>query len=286
MSNDGQSAVGGRIDHRTSGRLLGLGLYGYLIAVMAFLWIPLVAIIVLSFAVNADVIFPFQGFTLHNYASTFADDALMGSLLNSVLIATVSATIATVLGLLTAFGVVRYDFPFKESFRTFAVLPMIIPGVILGIALLIFFRSLVRTNTGFLTIILTHSVYGFPFVFLPVTARLYSFDESLEEAARDLGAGQLTTFRDVTLPIIAPAVLAGFIFAFIRSFEDFIRVLFVRGPMKVLTISMYGMIKYGNAPKMNAISTFILFVMAVLLAVGMNIGDVISYFEAAPESDE
>ena len=143
--------------------------------------------------------------------------------------------------------------------------------------MLIFFRSLVGIGTGFLTVVLTHSVYGFPFVMLPVTARLYSFEESLEESARDLGADTVDAFVDVTLPIIAPAIGAGFLFAWIRSFEDFIRAFFVRGTADVLTTSMFSMIKYGTAPKMNAISSFIVFVIAAMLAVAMNVGNVSGY---------
>ena len=112
-----------------------------------------------------------------------------------------------------------------------------------------------------------------------------TFDESLEEAARDLGAGPLETFRDVTLPIVAPAVGAGFLFAWIRSFEDFIRAFFVKGTMDVLTTAMFSMIKYGAAPKMNAISSFIVFVIAVVLAVAMNLGNVTGYVAGGTDGD-
>jgi ABC-type spermidine/putrescine transport system permease subunit II len=100
-----------------------------------------------------------------------------------------------------------------------------------------------------------------------------------------LGADPLTTFRDITLPIVAPAVGAGFLFAWIRSFEDFIRVYFVKGTMDVLTTTMFSMIKYGTAPKMNAISSFIVFVIAVVLAIAMNVGNVTGYVTGA-EGDE
>jgi ABC-type spermidine/putrescine transport system permease subunit II len=147
---------------------------------------------------------------------------------------------------------------------------------VLGVALLIYFNT-VGFQTGFLTIVFTHSIYGLPFVVLPVTARLYAFDRSLEEAARDLGADPLTIFRDITLPIIAPAVGAGFLFAWIRSFEDFIRVYFVRGTLDVLSTSMFAMIKYGAPAKMNAISSFVVFVIAVILAVALLGGNVTEY---------
>ncbi|WP_276280219.1 ABC transporter permease [Halorussus caseinilyticus] len=265
-------------------KILKYSLYAIAGALLVFLWIPLVVMVVLSFAVNASTFFPFRGFTLAHYTATFADEALMSALWNSVQIATISATIATILGVLASFALARYDFPYKEVYRTFGILPMVIPGVVLGIALLIYFRTLLGVTPGFVTVVLTHSVYGFPFVLLIVTSRLYTFDESLEEAARDLGADPLTVFRDVTLPVVLPAVGAGFLFAWIRSFEDFIRAFFVRGTMDVLTTSMFSMIKYGTAPKMNAISSFIVFVIAVVLAVAMNVGNVTEYV-AGTEGD-
>jgi ABC-type spermidine/putrescine transport system permease subunit II len=273
------------LDHPTKEWLLGRGLYVVAGVLLLFLWTPLLVMMFLSFAENASTLFPFQGFTLAHYAATFADAGLMGALWNSVQIATISATIATAFGVLASFALARYAFPLKEAYRTFAILPMVIPGVVLGVALLIYFRTLLGITPSALTVILTHSVYGLPFVLLLVTARLYTFDRSLEEAARDLGAGPLTTFRDVTLPIIAPAIGAGFLFAWIRSFEDFIRVYFVRGTVDVLTTAMFGMIKYGAAPKMNAISSFVVFVIAVLLAIAMNVGNVTEYV-AGTEGEE
>jgi ABC-type spermidine/putrescine transport system permease subunit II len=278
---------GGRtlLDHRTKEWLLGRGLYLAAGGLLVFLWIPLIVMIVLSFTVNASTFFPFRGFTLDHYVATFADRSLMLALWHSVQVASIAAVIATVLGVLASFALARYDFVFKDVYRTFGILPMVIPGIVLGIALLIYFRTLLDVQRGFWTVVLTHSVYGFPFVLLIVTARLYTFDESLEEAARDLGADPFTTFRDVTLPIVAPAVGAGFLFAWIRSFEDFIRAYFVKGTMDVLTTTMFSMIKYGTAPKMNAISSFVVFVIAVLLAVAMNVGNVTQYV-AGTEGDE
>jgi ABC-type spermidine/putrescine transport system permease subunit II len=271
--------------HEARERWLKYALYGISGSLLVFLWVPLAVMIILSFTVNASTFFPFEGFTLAHYGATFADAELMSSLQNSAVVATISAVIATVLGVLASFALARYDFPYKELYRTFGILPMVIPGVVFGMALLIYFRSLLGMSAGFLTLVLTHSIYGFPFVLLIVTARMYTFDRSLEEAARDLGADPLTTFRDVTLPIIAPAVGAGFLFAWIRSFEDFIRAHFVSGLMNVLTTYMFGMIKHGAAPKMNAVSTFIVFVIAVALAAAMNVGNVTQYVAGEEDAD-
>jgi ABC-type spermidine/putrescine transport system permease subunit II len=279
------------LDHRTIERLLRRLFQFVAGALLVFLWIPLAVMIFLSFAENASTLFPFQGWTLANYQATVADGALITSVVNSVQIATMAATIATVVGVLMSFALARYAFPLKETFRTFGILPMVIPGIVLGIALLIYFRQLLSAVPivgaafvpGFWTVVFTHSVYGIPFVVLIVTARMYTFDESLEEAARDLGADPITTFRDVTLPIVAPAIGAGFLFAWIRSFEDFIRVWFVKGTFDVLTTKMFGMIKHGAAPKMNAISSLIVFAIAIALAVAMNLGNVTGYVAGTHE---
>jgi len=273
------------LDYESKERLLRRGLLVIVGALLVFLWIPLLVMVILSFTVNASTFFPFRGFTLSHYTATFADSGLMRALWHSVQVATIAAVIATVLGVFASFALARYDFFLKSLYRTFGILPMVIPGIVLGMALLIYFRTLLGVQPGFWTVVLTHSVYGFPFVLLIVASRLYTFDESLEEAARDLGADPLTTFRDITLPIVAPAVGAGFLFAWIRSFEDFIRVYFVKGTMDVLTTTMFSMIKYGTAPKMNAISSFIVFVIAVVLAIAMNVGNVTGYVTGA-EGDE
>jgi ABC-type spermidine/putrescine transport system permease subunit II len=287
--------TGGRLlDSRTVDWLLEQSLYAISVALLVFLWIPLAVMIVLSFAENASTLFPFQGWTLDHYAATLADGILLGAVWQSVQIATIAASIATVVGVLASFALARYEFPLKETYRTFGILPMVVPGVVLGIALLIYFRTLLSGLPlvgdafipGFWTVVLTHSVYGIPFVVLIVTARMYTFDQALEEAARDLGADPITTFYDVTLPIIAPAIGAGFLFAWIRSFEDFIRVWFVKGTMDVLTTQMFGMIKHGAAPKMNAISTLIVLVIAAALAVAMNLGNVTGYVAGTAGEDE
>lgn len=262
--------------YHTVGKLLNRGLWTFTVAILLFLWLPLLVMIVLSFAENTVTLFPFEGLTLAHYR-----EMLRGGILKtagqSAVIATLAATIATVLGVLASFGLNRFDFRFKEVFRMLCILPMLIPGIILGIELLIYFNSLLDLQVGFLTIVLTHSVYGIPFVLLPVSARLYSFDRSLEESAQDLGADAVEAFRDVTLPIIAPAIAAGFLFAWLRSFEDFIRVFFVGGSTNVLTVEMYGLIRFGAGEILNPASSLIIFIVAILLAVAMNFGSVVDY---------
>lgn len=262
------------MSERTRERALGAALSGWTALALAFLWLPLVFIVALSFAQNASTLFPFRGLTLAHYAETLTNESLLQSVANSFAVATGAAGIATAFGVLASFALVRYDFRLAGVFRVGVVLPMVVPGVILGIGLLVYLRTVLGVSPGFLPTVLTHAVYGLPFVVLLVSARLATFDETLEEAARDLGADPVEAFRDVTLPAVAPAVAAGFLFAWVRSFEEFIRAYFVSGTMDVLTTSMYAMLAYGTAPQLNVIATLVLLVLAVLLAVAMNAGDV------------
>ncbi|WP_152040901.1 ABC transporter permease [Salinigranum salinum] len=286
-TTQGATRRGRLLDHRRIDRLLQGSLYGIAGLLLVFLWVPLAIMIFLSFAENAVTIFPFEGLTLANYQLAIGDETMRESLTGSLTIATVSASIATVLGLLASFAITRYRFRLREVYRTFGIIPMVIPGIILGVALRIYFQSLLDILPGFTTVVLAHSLYGLPFVLLIVSARLYTFDESLEEAARDLGADPITTFRDVTFPVIAPAVGAGFLFAWIRSFEDYIRALFLTGPnTDVLTIWMFSRIRQLDAPELNAVSSLIVFAIAIALAVAMNYGNVTGYVAGTVTEDE
>jgi ABC-type spermidine/putrescine transport system permease subunit II len=256
-------------------RLLSHALTGWTAFVLAFLWVPLVFIIALSVAENASTLFPFEGVTLDHYRATLQDEDLLRSVANSFTVATLAAAVATVVGVPGSVALVRYDFPLSGAFRVGVVLPMVVPGVVLGIGLLIYLRSVLNVAPGFVPTFLTHTIYGLPFVVLLVSARLATFDESLEEAARDLGASPLEAFRDVTIPAVTPAVAAGFLFAWVRSFEEFVRAYFVSGTMDILTTTMYAMLAYGTAPKLNVIATLILLVLAIVLAIAMNVGDVV-----------
>jgi len=191
---------------------------------------------------------------------------------------------------LASFALTRYRFKFQELYRTFGIVPMIIPGVILGVGLRFYFQFLLPIGPGVPATVLTHSLYGLPFVLLIVTARLYTFDESLEEAARDLGADPLTTFRDVTFPVVAPAIGAGFMFAWIRSFEDYIRALFVSGvDVTPLTQWMFGKITKASAENLNllnSVSTLIVIAIGIGLALAMNLGNVTGYVAGTPGEDD
>lgn len=277
------------LDWRTQEQLLQVGLYGTAALMLLFLWVPLLVIVFLSFTESPNLL-PFEGFTLRNYRVIPGEPNLQPSVVTSFSIATLSATIATAIGVLASFALTRYRFRLRELYRTFGIVPMIIPGVILGVGLRFYIEFLLPLEAGFLGTVLTHSLYGLPFVLLIVTARLYTFDESLEEAARDLGADPLTTFRDVTFPIVAPAIAAGFLFAWVRSFEDYIRALFVSGVnVTPLTQWMFGKITKASAENLNllnSVSTLVVLVIAVALAVAMNYGNVSGYVAGTAHEDD
>ncbi|WP_327051248.1 ABC transporter permease [Halomicrococcus gelatinilyticus] len=258
-------------------RTISYLLYGITAVTLVFLWLPLSVMIFLSVAENASTVFPFRGFTVEHIVAALSDRTIVQSVLNSLVVATAASAIATVIGVLASFALARYEFPWKDAYRTALVTPMIVPGIVLGLGLLVFFNTILGVQLSLFTIILTHSLYGLPFVVLLVSSRLYAFDTSVEEAARDLGADRWEVFWEITFPIVRPAIMAGAVFAFIRSFEDFIRAFMVQGTGNVLTVTMFSLIKYNSTAKMNAISTVIIFVIAVLLAIGMNLGSVVEY---------
>ena len=240
--------------------------------VLGFLWFPLLVMVLLSFGSNNYATFPMGDLTLKWYANAFADTALLLSIFNTLVVAFISATLATILGLLGAMALVRREFPFKPSFRILTIVPMIIPGVVMGIALLVLFQTLASELLSLATIIVTHALYVMPFALLTISAQLYGFEENMEEAGRDLGASRLEVLKTVTLPQLAPSIAAGGLLAFIRSFSEFIRAYFVSGGQTVFTIKVWAMLNHELTPKINAISTVVMFGLIGVLLLAYSLG--------------
>lgn len=236
-------------------------------SVLVFLWFPLLVMVLLSFGSNAYATFPMGDLTFKWYVAAFEDTDLLRSIVFTLFVATISAVLATGLGLLGAFALVRREFPFKGVFRVVTIIPMIIPGVVLGIALLSMFQTISGSILSLGTVIIAHSLYTMPFALLTISSRLYSLDETMEEAGRDLGADRITVLRTVTLPQLATAIVAGGLLAFVRSFSEFIRAYFVSGSRTIFTIRIWQMLNHELTPKINAISTVVMFgLIGVLLA--------------------
>ena len=247
-------------------------LKGVGVGVLGFLWFPLLVMVLLSFGSNAYATFPMGDLTLQWYQAAFADTELLVSIFNTLVVASISAVIATVLGLLGALALVRREFRFKPSFRIFTIVPMIIPGVVMGIALLILFQTAASSLLSLATIIVTHALYVMPFALLTISAQLYGFDETMEEAGRDLGASRLEVLRTVTLPQLAPSIAAGGLLAFIRSFSEFIRAYFVSGGQTVFTIKVWTLLNHELTPKINAISSVVMFGLIGVLLLAYSLG--------------
>ena len=234
----------------------------YLALVMLVTYLPLLLVVVFSFN-DSKLTVGWKGFTLRWYQALFRDAALMEALGNSILLGVLSCLFAAVIGTLGAIGMARVHFKTKGMMEYMSTIPMIVPEIILAMAFMAFFSTL-GLPFGMVTLVISHTAFCIPYVFMMVKARLVGIDKSLEEAARDLGASPARTFWDITLPLIMPAVLSGWILAFAMSFDDVVISLFVTGPtLSTLPIKVYTQLKTGVTPEINALCTVILLVVII-----------------------
>jgi spermidine/putrescine transport system permease protein len=247
-----------------------------LAAVFAFLYIPIGVLIALSFN-EGGLPTVWSGFSLKWYGSLAANGQILSAALNTLIVALVSTVIATALGTLLAIGV-EIRRRKGKALEALIFAPMIIPDIVLAIALLSFF-SMLNVTMGLHTIVLAHVVFNIAFVCAVVRARLKSFDWSVVEASTDLGAPALTTFRRITLPMIAPAVIAGALLAFTLSVDEFIIAFFTAGAGRASTtlpMQIYAMIRFGVTPELNALATLVIAVSVTALALSQRINRTIA----------
>jgi spermidine/putrescine transport system permease protein len=240
--------------------------------VFAFLYAPIVVLIVFSFEKGNFSTLPWSGFTLEWYQRLATNAQLFRSAMNSIYVGVVVTAIGTVLGTLGAIALVRHEFKLQSLYRVLVIAPMTVPGLILGIALLNWFKYL-GFSTTLKTVMVGQLVFVTPFVLITVTSRLRGFDPELEEAARDLGASKWTTYRRVTLPILMPGIVSGALFAFTLSFDDFLIAFFTSGVKNTLPIFIWSKIQHGTNPVINAISTIVLLFSITLILVSQRFGD-------------
>lgn len=232
--------------------------------VYAFLYLPILVVIVHSFN-DTRYTTDWKGFTLKWYSTLLANGPLVDAALNSLTVATLAATIATVLGTLGAICIRRYRFPGRRVLHGCIYVLTVSPDIVMGISLLIFFIAL-KAPLGFWTLLAAHATLALPFVAVTVLARLAEFDEQLIEAARDLGASEWRAFRHVLLPLAAPAVAAGWLLSFTLSMDDVLVSFFVTGPaFEVLPLRVYSMVRLGVKPDINALSAVMFALTAVLV---------------------
>ena len=233
-------------------------------AVLAFIYLLLPIAVVIAFSFNDPAgrfNYTWQGFTLDNWRNWDGVPGLTGAMSLSLQIAALSSIVATVLGTLIALALVRYGFAGRSATNFLIFLPMAAPEIVLGASLLTLFLTL-QFATGFLTILIAHIMFNISFVVVTVKARLVGFDRHLEEAAMDLGANEWTTFRKVTLPLIAPAILAGALLTFALSVDDFVITYFNSGSEVTFPLFVWGAARVGAPPQVNVIGTMI-FVVAL-----------------------
>lgn len=248
-----------------SARLTRLVYVLYLGAFLSFLYVPLLVVALLAFNANPMPAFPWEGFTLGWFGEVYRDPLMMGAIGNSVLVGLGVVALSVPIGVAAAFLLVRYDFVGKGALYALVLSPLITPGVILGVSMLIFFSDL-GLQTGLGTTVLGQSSFIISFVMLIVSARLQKFDPALEEAAQDLGATPLRAVWRITLPFLRPAIVAACAVAFLLSFDNFNTTLFLIGNSATLPIRVYSAVRLGLSPKINAVS-----VVFILLTVSLGL---------------
>lgn len=238
-------------------------------AVMVFLYLPIAFMVALSFNDSRSVGLPWLGFTFDWYDTALTNKLLLDALWNTIVVAIGVAVAATIIGTMAAFVLVRGRIRYPGATRVVATMPIMFPGMLLGIGILIFLRRVLDLDLSLLTVIAGHLVFTTPFVILIVAARLQGFDRNLEWAAADLGAGPRATVRFIILPLIWPAILAGALISVTLSVDEFIITFFTVGPQLTLPIYIYTQIKFGVSPEVNAIATLMLASMVLLLFAGL-----------------
>ena len=262
------SAKTGGPVYRGVGRIPDRALLLFSGLIYAFLYAPILVLMFFSFNSSRSTQ-TWTGFSTEWYVALLRDQTIHDAFFNSLKVGVTATLIATVIGTLTALALTRHDFRGKLAADTTIYAATVMPEIVVGVSLLVFFVATLiplGIELGIVTIIIAHVAFTISFVTIVVRARLAGMDESLEEAAQDLGANPVTTFLRVTLPLILPGVMAGGLLAFTLSFDDFVITFFVSGVgSSTLPLKIYSMIKFGVTPVINALSTVVLVATIVLI---------------------
>ena len=240
-------------------------LTGFAVIVYGFLFAPIVVLIVFSFN-SARRGLVWRGFTLDWYPRLFSNDELLDALFVTLQVAAVAVIVSTVLGTLLGLGLARSRFRGRAATETLLLVPMVTPEIVMGLSLLLFFLVAFDANGSVAQLSIAHITFCVSYVAIVIRARAANMDPQLEEAARDLGASAVGAFRHVTLPLIAPAIASGALLAFALSFDDYIVTTFNAGVgSSTLPLYIYGKVKFGITPEINAISTIIVAITAIVI---------------------
>ncbi len=239
--------------------------YGFGVAMILFLVIPLIAIVPLSFSSGSFLSYPLPGFSLQWYERVFAHRPWLSSLKNSLIIGSVSTVAATILGTLAAYAFARRDLPMPTAILGFLIAPMIVPPVISGLGMY-FLMAKFGLTASMPGVIIAHTVLSAPFVLITVTATLQGFDMGLLRAAESLGASPFKGFMTVLVPVIAPGIISGALFAFMTSFDEVVVTLFLAGPgQRTLPLKMFEGLRDNIEPSILAMATFLMVVATLSL---------------------
>ena len=236
-------------------------------AVVAFLYAPIVILLIFSFNDSDVPSFPLAGFTLHWYRQFLANGELHNALATSAIVASLSSLGAVVLGILASIALTRRRFRLKAGVSALLLSPLVIPYVVFGVSLLLLFHTL-GVPRSILTVVIGHIVITLPYTILVLLPRMQQIDVSLEEAAFDLGASRLRTFRSITLPLILPAVVSAFLIAFTTSFDEYAVASFVVGSRTTFPIYLYSALRFpSQLPQVIAVAVVVIVIsLAVVVA--------------------
>ncbi|MCZ4282575.1 ABC transporter permease [Kiloniella laminariae] len=240
-------------------------------AVYLFMFLPVVVVVLLSFNDNQFGSFPITGFSFRWFIELWQNDAILRAFKTSIVLGTLTALISTFLGVLASLALVRYKIPGRDLISTLLIAPVLVPEVVLAVALLLFLNFL-SFHKSFFLLLLGHVIFTLPFVVLVVQARLVSIRRDYEEAAMSLGANPVQAFFQITLPLLAPAVFAGMLFAFTISFDDITGTLFWKpGGIETVPTQIFSMLRNSISPEINALGSIMIILTVGLPLIGVGI---------------
>ncbi|WP_193368664.1 ABC transporter permease [Pelagibius marinus] len=243
----------------------------FTVLVYLFMFLPVAVVILLAFNANQFGSFPMEGVSFRWFIELWHNDAIVRAFKTSMLLGALTAVISATLGVLASLALVRYDFRAKSLITTALIAPILVPEVVLAVALLLFLRWL-EMPKSFPLLLLGHVIFTLPFVVLIVQARLVAVRREFEEAALSLGANAFHTFREVTLPLIMPAVFAGIIFAFTISFDDVTGTLFWKpGGVETVPTQIFAMLRNSISPEINALGAVMVVITVAVPLLGVAI---------------
>ncbi|EAV44557.1 spermidine/putrescine ABC transporter, permease protein [Roseibium aggregatum IAM 12614] len=243
----------------------------YTLLVYLFMFLPVAVVVLLSFNASQFGSFPMTGFSFRWFVELAGNDAILRAFQTSIILGALTALISTTLGVLASLALVRYEVPGRNLISTLLIAPILVPEVVLAVALLLFLNFL-SINKSFFLLLMGHVIFTLPFVILVVQARLVGIRRDYEEAALSLGASPVQAFFQITLPLLAPAVFAGMLFAFTISFDDITGTLFWKpGGVETVPTQIFAMLRNSISPEINALGTVMIFLTVGLPLIGLAI---------------